>query len=129
MEIVLSIIGSSALFSFLTFLINRHDGKKEDIKAIKKHLEDIDQKIIDIGDKSALSDARTWRSRILRFYDEVVSGVPHSHDYWKDIIDICKLYHTYCDTHENYTNGFGEMASEFLMEKYSELVKSGEFRV
>ena len=39
--VVCSIIGSAGLFSFVQFIINRHDKRNDDLKEIKKDLDNI----------------------------------------------------------------------------------------
>lgn len=107
-EIVLAIIGSSALFSFLQFILTRWDNKKNVEKKIDKVAEALEEH------KATLA-----RTHILRFADEQRSGtIHHSKEYFEQQILDIDTYEKYCDAHPDFKNGLTVMASKYIKEEY-----------
>lgn len=127
MEILIAIIGSSALFTFLQFMINRHDGKNEQLKSIQNDLACIKKKLHELDEKNNEQDAMNARSRILRFYDEITSGVKHSQGYWMQTLNDIDVYKKWYSGKKGVNNGYGKHASEHLPKIYDELVRKGEW--
>lgn len=71
--------------------------------------------------------ARNQRYRILRFYDEVCSGVKHSESHYEDILDDISDYEQYCQKHKDFKNSRGTIAMKEIEDTYKELKKKGSF--
>ena len=71
--------------------------------------------------------AKQARMRILRFYDELCAGMEHSESYFEDILDDCKYYESYCDTHKDFKNHRCEAAIAYIDETYRNLKQTGRF--
>ena len=115
LKMVLAVIGSNALFSFVQFLVTRADNKKN----IEKKIDNLSEKV----DENAAILART---HILRFSDEIKNGVIHSQEYWRQQLDDCDLYARFCESHPNFKNSYTETADEHIRETYKELMRSGK---
>ena len=127
--IVVTIITSGALFSFLQFLISRYDNKKGMEKQIGKLDEKIDiidkkfdSRVDSIEGKLEEHRATLARTHILRFADEqrqlVKQSSTHSEEYFKQQILDIDLYNAYCDKHPDFSNGLTVMASDYIRKEY-----------
>lgn len=113
--LIIAIITSGALLSFAQFLIVRHDNKKN----ILSRLDEIDRKI----DEKAAVLART---HILRFNDEILNGMIHSREYWRQQLDDCDTYEDYCKAHPDFHNSYTEIADNNIKKTYEKLMQEGK---
>ena len=129
LPIVLSILGSSAIVTWITFLIQRHDNKKKDDNNIEKKLDEIEKnlsgRIDTINNNFEEHKAILARTHILRFADEqklyVKQGMSHSEKYFEQQILDIKTYSTYCEKHPEFSNGLTDIATEYIEEEYRRL--------
>ena len=106
--LLVALMTSSAVFSFIQFIIQRWDTKRSLAKKIDNLSETFDEY------KATLA-----RTHILRFADEQKSGViKHSSDYFKQTISDIDTYDNYCKKHPDFANGLTVMASEYIKEEY-----------
>lgn len=115
MKMVLAVIGSNALFSFIQFLVTRADNKKN-----------IEKKIDNLSEKVDENSAILARTHILRFSDEIKNGVIHSGEYWRQQLDDCDTYAKFCKSHPDFKNSYTEAADEHIRETYKELMRAGK---
>ena len=128
-DILITILASGAIFSFLQFLLNRYDNKKNVAKVLGKQIKEVKDEVKDV--KTELSKdikdvsngleehkATLARTHILRFADELRNGQIHSDEYFKQQILDIDTYDNYCDTHPEFANGLTRMASDFIREEY-----------
>ena len=115
-QIILTIIGSTAVFGFIQFLINRHDLKKAGLSEIGNRLNSLDEKI----DKY---EAQQARREILRFNDELYMGKMHTKEHFDNVLDDCTLYNQYCDDHPKFKNKRTEHAQSRIEEVYDKCNK------
>ena len=113
--LIIAIISSGAFFSFVQFLVTRWDNKKN-----------IEKKLDALSDKVDANQAILARTHILRFSDEIKSGIEHSNEYWRQTLDDSDTYARFCQTHPNFKNSYTEAADEHIRETYKELVKKGK---
>lgn len=113
--LIAAIITSGALWSFAQFLVIRHDNKKN----IQSKLDEIDRKI----DENAAVLART---HILRFNDEILNGMIHSREYWRQQLDDCDTYEDFCEAHPDFRNSYTEIADKNIKETYEKLMREGK---
>ena len=107
-DIIITIITSGAIFSFVQFIIQRWDTKKSIIKKVDALAENFDEY------KATLA-----RTHILRFADEQKSGViKHSKEYFQQTILDIDTYNKYCEIHPEFANGLTVMASEYIKDEY-----------
>ena len=114
-DIIIAVLASGALFSFVQFLISRYDTKK----GIEKKIDALDERL----DRDKAIEAR---NHILRFADEVRNGVHHSEDYFKQMLLDCDTYEKYCFEHPNFSNGLTVMASELIKEEFRKVYRGGK---
>lgn len=127
-SIIGMIIGSQAIFTFLQFLISRHDGKNKQLKSIKHELDTIQHHLAELDAKNDTQDARTSRTRILQFDDEIVEGRKHSREYFLQILDDCEVYDQWTKKNPNVKNGYAKQAVKHIKKTYEELLDKGEWK-
>lgn len=129
LPIILAIIGSVGLFSFIQFLIQRHDSKKKDDKNIEQKLDEMEKnlggRIDTINNNFEEHKATLARTHILRFADEqklyVKQGMSHSEKYFEQQLLDIKTYNTYCDKHPDFSNGLTIFATKYIEDEYQRL--------
>ena len=149
MEIILALIGSSALFSFITFLINRRDNRnaalkeivevikamkdsseeqfKETREAINTLREDMNANDLKLRDSLDETKAITARVRILRASDEILHKMKHSKEWFDQLNDDITYYETYCNTHPNFRNNKATHAIASINKVYAKCIEENDF--
>lgn len=110
LELAGLILTSNALIAFIQYMITRHDMKKN----LEKKVDDISA---DLGEHKAT----LARTHILRFNDELRSGMVHSEEYFKQQILDIDTYNKYCADHPDFANGLTVMASENIKSEFKRL--------
>lgn len=111
-----------ALIPIIPTLIANHRSAK---KSMNKLQETLDKHI----QEDAETNIRNVRYRILRFNDDLCSGIKHSESCFEDILEDIDSYEKYCAAHPNFRNSRGKMAMEHIKETYAQLKNRGEFLV
>ena len=132
LTIIVAIIGSSAVWEFIHFLIDRNDKKKEKKDNCSKQILDAIEKLnakIDRVDKE-LGESRTIaaRIRILKFMDELLEGRRHTKDSYDQVIfsDITD-YEKYCVGHPEFKNNQTEQTIRYINKNYQERLEKHDF--
>ena len=112
------VLGSGALWSFIQFMVQRHDNKKSQEEQFKRLEEHQEEQFKELKDRMDERDAVLARTHILRFNDELENGMTHSKDYFRQQIQDIDTYEEYCRTHPGFANGLTVMASKFIKEEY-----------
>ena len=108
--IVVALIGGG-LLTFIGDRLKRKDQKEDKNDEVKKKLDDMEKSFTDQiqgvkEDVKALSDSQAEKSAvdarrdILRFNDELLNDVSHSHEMFMQILDDIATYNKYCDDHD-----------------------------
>ena len=121
MDIILAVFASSGFWAFVQYLINRYDGTQKELKQVR---EDV-KKLSDTVGKNAAVLART---HILRFDDELLNGISHSQEYFRQQLDDIDTYEEFCIRNPEFRNSYTTIASEHIKETYKSLLAKGEFR-
>ncbi len=119
-DIILAVFASSGFWAFVQFWINRNDGTQKELKQIR---EDV-AKLSETVDKNAAVLART---HILRFDDELLNGISHSQEYFRQQLDDIDTYEEFCIKHPEFRNSYTTIASEHIRETYRNLLEKREF--
>ena len=121
MQIVLAVLGSGAFFTFVQFLINRYDSKREELKTIQSE-------IILIRGEMAEDKATRSRRRILDANDEILSTSKHHTQEWFDqLLDDIDNYDRYCQAHPDYRNSVAVSAMNNLKRIYTNCLENNSF--
>lgn len=119
-DIILAVFASSGFWAFVQYLISRHDGTKQ-------ALEDISDAVGKLSDKVDTNAAVLARTHILRFDDEVLNGVRHSQEYYRQQLDDIDTYDEFCASHPEFRNSYTVMAAAHIRETYKRLLEKREF--
>ena len=125
-EIILAVLASGAVFSFVQFVITFGFSRVDKNKDIEKKLDEVDKKIDQVKDTVDENAAVLARTHILRFSDEIKNGVVHSSEYWRQQLDDCDTYARFCASHPNFKNSFTEHADKHIKDTYDQLKKEGK---
>ena len=118
-DIILSVIASGAVFSFVQFLITLGFSRKDKSNEIEAKLDALSEKI-------AENQAVLARTHILRFSDELKNGIEHSNEYFRQQLDDCDTYDRYCKSHPDFKNSYTEIANKHIKETYKRLTREGK---
>ena len=125
-EIILAVLASGAVFSFVQFVITFGFSRVDKNKDIEKKLDEVDKKIDQVKDTVDENAAVLARTHILRFSDEIKNGVVHSSEYWRQQLDDCDTYARFCASHPNFKNSFTEHADKHIKDTYDQLKREGK---
>lgn len=125
--ILTSILGSSAIFAFVQFLIARHDNKNDRFAAVVTEIAGLRKDVNELKgdlDKMAAINARI---RILDASDQIRRKTKHSEEYFNQIHDDITLYNHYCDSHPEFKNNRAVHAIENINNEYSRALAENDF--
>ena len=101
-------------------LMTESSEMRADIRAIKEEAR--------VHNEENLEErAKSNRSKILRFDDELRIGIRHSYEYFEDILRTVKEYEDYCDSHPKFKNRQAESAIKHIQEAYDEAHENNTF--
>lgn len=120
--IFMAVFASSGFWAFVQYIINRYDGTKSELRAISAQVAQLAEKV----DSNAAVLART---HILRFDDELLNGVVHSQEYFRQQMDDIDTYEDFCKAHPDFRNSYTTIASEHIRDTYKKLLEKREFSV
>lgn len=120
--ILLAIIGSTSIWQFVSFLIDRYDRRKKSNEDIMKEIEIVSNKVDDLSVKVDKNQAILARTHILRFSDELKNNIIHSEEYFRQQLDDCDTYEKYCEMHPEFINSYTQMANKHIKETYQKLL-------
>ena len=118
-KMILAVIGSNALFSFVQFLVTRADNKKNIEKKIDVGFAEVKGEVKAVSDRLEEHKATLARTHILRFADELRTQT-HSREYFEQQLQDIDTYNRYCEEHPEFANGLTRMASKFIKDQYVE---------
>lgn len=129
--LLVTLISSSAFFSFLQYLLTRRDTKKnikvelekkidEGFKEVKADVKGVSDEVKEVSERLEEHKATLARTHILRFADELQTGT-HSKEYFEQQLKDIDTYNDYCEKHKEFANGLTKMASKFIQEEYERL--------
>ena len=137
--VLLSIIKVSPLEISVWHWLFRQFGKwingetNDNIKDMKKEFNDrqdaIEKKLDDHLEEEDRKDIISYRTKILRFADEMYMKKYHSKEHFEDILDIMKVYNQYCEDHPDFANDRTSIAQGLIKNQYAECMKRNSFEV
>jgi len=120
-SIVVAIVGSNGLWAFIQYKTDRKDKQNEKMDNILKQIDKLSEKVD--GNAAVLS-----RTHILRFDDELINGVTHSQEYFRQQLSDIDYYMNYCETHPDFKNSFAVSAIKHIRDTYQSLLDKHEFK-
>lgn len=121
--VAIAVIGSSAIWSFVQFMIDRKDKKKITKDDLKTEIKNVADKIDAVEQKVDKNAAVLARTHILRFSDELRNGIEHSDEYFRQQLLDCDTYERFCETNPDFRNGYTEIASDHIKTTYKRLLE------
>lgn len=127
MTIVAAVLGSSALFAFLQFLLQRKDNRRHEADVILHRLDDVSEDVHHLSDKIDKNQATNARIRILQAGDEMRRHVDHSAEYFRQVNEDITLYEKYCEAHPEYKNNQALNTIEYINNIYQKCMAEDSF--
>ena len=118
-EIILTVLASGTVFSFIQFMITFGFSRRDKSKEIEKKLDAL-------ADRIDENQAILARTHILRFSDEIKNGIEHSAEYFRQQLDDCDTYERYCEAHPEFKNSYTMIANKHIKETFERLTKEGK---
>ena len=125
--IITSALASSALFTFIQFLITRHDNAKGCAKEIKTKVEGLQTAFDNLHEEIDRRDALDARRHILSASDEIRHGKRHSKEYFDQLNEDIDAYNRYCDEHKDFRNNRAVNAVENINKVYLKCLEKNDF--
>lgn len=125
--ILCSVIGSSAVFGFMQFMISRYDKKHDKYGKILDQLSKLRKDIFDIRDEISTVSAVNARIRILQASDQIRRGTKMSEEYYNQINDDITTYNQYCDVNPDFKNNKAVHAVNNINRAYEEALQNDNF--
>lgn len=123
----IGLFGGGGIWSIIKSFIDEKSGMKRLQKEMQEGFAKTDQKIQALSDRMAEDKAVTARVRILRFSDDIQSGLKHSKEsFWQVLQDIDE-YEDYCALHERFSNNKTVIATERIKACYKERLEQNDF--
>ena len=118
--VIISIIGSGALWGFIEYLLERKDKRNDRLKQILITIQNLNEKVDE-------KDAITTRVRILRFMDQLQGDRKHTKDAFDQVFSDITNYKKYCNEHPNFKNDQTAATIEFISKVYQERLEKHDF--
>lgn len=72
-------------------------------------------------------DIISYRTKILRFADEMYMKKYHSKEHFEETMDLINKYNAYCDMHPEFENERTNIAQGLIRDQYAECMKRNSF--
>lgn len=118
-DIIIPLLASGAIFSFVQFIITFGFSRADKGK-------DIEKKIDALASRVDENQAILARTHILRFSDEIRNGIEHSNEYFRQQLDDCDTYERYCEQHPEFKNSYTMIANKHIKDTYERLTREGK---
>ncbi len=123
----LNILIGGGLLAFIQWAVDKWSlwhGKNDKVAEAIKGLSD---KVTALKDTMDEREAILARTHILRFNDELLNDVEHSHEYFLQTLDDLKTYDDFCKDHPNFANGRTIQAADNIKRTYERLFDNHKF--
>jgi len=101
-------------------VIAKVDSLQEEISDVKRDV----SKMQEINDER---NAKSARTRILRFGDEILHGVKHSKDHFDEILLCGTEYDQFCREHPDFKNHMTERTMKLITKTYDKCLEENSF--
>ena len=124
--VIIAVLGSK-LWDFLAARFKRKDEKEDKQDRVLQAIRDLKAEVGTISTKVDENAAVLARTHILRFNDELINGVDHSFEYFRQQLQDIDTYEAYCKVHPQFRNTYATMAIDNIKDTYDRLIKKGTF--
>lgn len=129
-ELIIALLASGGLFSFIQFFISFGFSRKDKTKEIKEELKELKEEqqegFKELNNKVDFNAAVLARTHILRFNDEIMNGMKHSREYWRQQLDDCDTYEEFCRENPDFKNSYTEIADKNIKTTFEKLMNEGK---
>ena len=144
-SIVVAVLGSTGLFTFIQYLLTRKANKDQKLDELQRSINDVKKDISDVrkeidemrqssnsnfdlvNDNIHRSNAVQARIRILRANDELRQDVRHSYEYFRQLHQDITDYENYCLVHPDFKNNEAVTSIEYINKTYLECLENNTF--
>jgi len=126
---VLIAVFGSKLWDFIAARLQRKDAKEDKQDRVLQALKDIRKDITEVSSKVDENAAILARTHILRFNDELINGIDHSFEYFRQQLQDIDTYEAYCKVHPQFRNTYATLAIDNIKDTYDRLIKKGTFSI
>lgn len=128
--IVGAVFTSGALFTFIQYLIDRHDGKSKQLKEMNAEIKEIKAGQNELRAENKHQNAMVARGTIIAFDDELTfENKQYSRERFMQILEACEVYESWSKENPDVQNGYGKMAVKHIREVYDDLLKKGTWKL
>jgi len=127
--VVAAVLGSNGLWALLQSRFARKDAKEDKTDKVIEAIKDLRKQVEGIGDKVDRNAAVLARTHILRFNDELINGVQHSQEYFRQQLQDIDTYESYCAKNPGFQNSYAVMAVDNIRNTYKRLMEKGDFAI
>ena len=101
--IIIAFLGSNGLWALIQSIYNKKDKTQDKLDLINEKVDKINYKV-------DTSNATLARTHILRFSDELINGIDHSNEYFKQTLQDIDTYEIFCgDTESRFLTNLGSI--------------------
>lgn len=126
--VIIAVLGSK-LWDFLAARFKRKDEKEDKQDRVLQAIRDLKAEVGTISTKVDENAAVLARTHILRFNDELINGVEHTQEYFRQQLQDIDTYEAYCSAHPQFRNTYALLAIENIKRTYNNLLKKGAFSI
>lgn len=116
-------------WSFLANKLGRAFNKEvlNEISTLKSRVDALDERAQQSEALQSERDAKTARTNILRFGDEIRIGTRHSKESFDEILSDITEYESYCTTHQDFKNNRTKSTEKIIIEVYEHCLRTDSF--
>lgn len=126
--VLIAVLGSK-IWDLISARLKRRDEKDDKKDAVLEAIKGIRMDITKISEKVDENAAVLARTHILRFNDELINGVDHTQEYFRQQLQDIDTYERYCDQHPGFKNTYATMAINNIKSTYDRLLQKGAFSI
>ena len=125
--ILAAMLSGGGFSGLIAFWINRMDAKRNRNTEVLEAIGELTDKVTALDEKMDERNAVACRIRILRFYDEMRSGIRHTKDSWDQCQSDITDYNRYCEGHPKFKNNQTEATVSYIDGEYRERLAKNDF--
>ena len=116
-------------WSFIANKLGRALNKEvlNEISTLKSRVDTLDERVQQSEAMQSERDAKTARTNILRFGDEIRIGTRHSKESFDEILSDITEYESYCSTHQDFKNNRTKSTEKIIIEVYEHCLRTDSF--
>ena len=122
--VLVAILGSK-IWDLIANRLQRKDAKEDKQDKVLQAINDLKSAVSALSLKVDENAAVLARTHILRFNDELINGVEHTQEYFRQQLQDIDTYEKYCDKHPDFKNTYAVMAIHNIKTTYDRLLATG----